>query len=136
MNLSKEMYTELILDHYNNPKNFGSLENPDIKFKDTNPSCGDIVEIHAKIKDNKIQDIKFNGKGCAISLASAELLTEHLMGKTINEAKEIKKYEVLKILGIDLSPIRLKCALLSLKVFKYGMYMHLGKNLDDGEEYE
>jgi nitrogen fixation NifU-like protein len=135
MNLSKEMYTELILDHYNNPKNFGSLENPDIKFKDTNPSCGDIIEIHAKIKDNKIHNIKFTGKGCAISQATAEILTGHIKGKTLNEVSNLTKAEVLSLIGISLSPIRLKCALLSLKVLKCGVCLYLGENLDNEEYY-
>ena len=135
MNQAQEMYTEVILDYYNNPKNFGKLDNPDIKFKDVNPSCGDEIEIETKIKNGKIEEIKFNGKGCAISLATAELLLEKLKGKTINEAKEITKEDVLELLKITLSPLRLKCALLSLKVFKYGLYNYMGQKIGE-EKYE
>ena len=137
MNTSQEMYTEIILDYYNNPKNFGKLNNADIKFKDVNPSCGDEIEIEAKVKNKKIENIKFNGKGCAISLASAELLTENLKGKTLEEARELTKKEILNSLGINLSPLRLKCALLCLKVFKYGLYAYIGQSNNVGEkEYE
>jgi|SRR3989338_1502471 len=134
MKMSEEMYTEIILDYYKNPKNFGNLDNPEIKFKDLNPSCGDVVEIQVKLEKNKVHDVKFNGKGCAISLASAELLTEHLKGKNIDEIKNLNKEEILELLGINLSEIRLKCALLPLKVFKVGLYNYLGEK-DEGQNY-
>jgi len=130
----KEMYTEIILDYYNNPKNFGTLDKPDIKFKDVNPACGDIVEITAKVNKNRIEDIKFKGNGCAISLASAEILAEHLKGKNIEDIKKLNKEDVLNILNVDLSPLRLKCALLPLKVFKLGLYNYLGKTLEEENE--
>ena len=136
MSLSKEMYTDMILEYYNNPNNKGSLENPDFKFKDVNPSCGDIIEIQGKIINNNLKEIKFNGNGCAISQASAELLTEFVKNKDIKEISKLNKENVLELLGIDLSPVRLKCALLSLKVLKYGLYSHLGKELESGEQYE
>ncbi len=135
MNLTEEMYTEMILDHYRNPKNFGNLTNSDIKFKDTNPSCGDEIEITAKVENNKIKEIKFNGKGCAISIASAELVTEYLKNKNIKDLQNFTKKEALELLGINLSPLRIKCALLSLKVFKYGLYNYIGGNKSE-EEYE
>ena len=132
---SNEMYTEIILNLYNNPKNKGSIKNPDFKFKDTNPSCGDIIEIQCKIKDKKIIEIKFNGSGCAISQASTELLAEYLKNKQMDKIKNIDKIKLLELLEINISPMRLKCALLPLKVFKYGLYSYLGKTLEN-ENFE
>jgi nitrogen fixation NifU-like protein len=113
----------------------GNVKNPEIKFKDSNPSCGDEIEIEAKIENGIIKEIKFNGKGCAISLASAELLTQHLKGKKIEEIKNISREEALDLIKINLSPLRIKCVLLSLKVFKYGLYNYMEQSLN-GEEYE
>ncbi len=136
MKLSNEMYTDMILEYSKNPRNQGSINNPDFKFKDLNPSCGDEIEIQGKIEKNKLKEIKFNGHGCAISQASAEMLTEYVKGKNIEVITDLDKNDVLDLLGITLSPIRLKCALLSLKVLKYGLYSHLGKTLDLREQYE
>lgn len=122
---------EILLDHYQNPRNFGHLENPDIVHEEGNPSCGDQIRIEIKIQDNKISDIKFTGKGCTISQASASILTEIVKGKTLDEIKKFSKEDMLNALGIPISPIRLKCALLGLKVLKAGIY---GINTWPGEE--
>src|SRR3989344_6854645 len=124
---AEDMYQEIILDHYRNPKNFGTFENPTIHFRDTNPTCGDIIEIQVLVdKENKIKSIKFSGKGCAISQAAASMLTEEVKGKSLEDIKNLKKEDILEMLGIPLSGIRLKCALLSLKVLKVGVYSYLG----------
>ena len=128
----EEMYQENILDHYRHPKNFGKVQHATVSFRDSNPSCGDIIEITMHInKEGKIDEVKFSGKGCAISQASASMLTEWLKGKTFEEVKALKKEDVLEMLGIELSGIRLKCALLSLKVAKMGWYQYFGKELKD-----
>lgn len=126
-----ELQMEILLDHYNNPRNFGHLENPDIVYEDGNPSCGDQIRIEIKLEDNRISDIKFTGRGCTISQASASILTEVVKGKTLDEVKNFGKEDMLKALGIPISPIRLKCALLALKVLKGGIY---GINTWPGEE--
>ncbi|MCS7230165.1 MAG: SUF system NifU family Fe-S cluster assembly protein [Candidatus Kryptonium sp.] len=126
-----ELQMEILLDHYQNPRNFGHLENPDIVHEEGNPSCGDQIRIEIKIQDNKISDIKFTGKGCTISQASASILTEIVKGKTLDEIKKFSKEDMLNALGIPISPIRLKCALLGLKVLKAGIY---GINTWPGEE--
>ena len=113
---------EILLDHYQNPRNFGHLENPDIVYEEGNPSCGDQIRIEIKLEDNRIADIKFTGKGCTISQASASILTEIVKGKSLDEIKNFSKEDMLNALGIPISPIRLKCALLGLKVLKAGIY--------------
>ncbi|HLC85743.1 MAG TPA: SUF system NifU family Fe-S cluster assembly protein [Candidatus Nanoarchaeia archaeon] len=133
---SEEMYQEIILDYWKNPKNFGTIENPTASFRDSNPSCGDVVQIDLKVNDKgNVEDIKFCGQGCVISQAAAAMLTEHVKGKPIDKIKALTKQDILKTLGINLSPIRIKCALLSLKVLKYGLYSHLGKELGE-EDYD
>jgi nitrogen fixation protein NifU and related proteins len=127
-----QFYREYILDHYKNPRNFGRLEQPDVTHEEDNPLCGDVVGMDFRIKDGVIEDVRFHGRGCAISQASASLLTERLKGMTLDEAKKIDKQDVLRELGIDISPARIKCALLSLKVLKVGAY-GLAEEDDDEE---
>jgi nitrogen fixation NifU-like protein len=131
--MSSDIYRELILDYYRNPRNFGKLDPHDIEARDSNPLCGDEVEIQIKVSpDNKIEDIKFYGKGCAISQASASMLTELAKGKPLEWAKELSKEDITKMLGTsDLGPARIKCALLSMKVLKTGVYEYLGANMHD-----
>ena len=117
-----DVHMEYILELYRNPRNKGKIENPDISHKEGNPSCGDEIQIDIKLDGNKIADIKFSGKGCAISQAAASILTEMVKGKTLEEVKKITKEEMLEAIGVPLSPIRLKCGLLALKVLKTGLY--------------
>ncbi|MDX1523971.1 MAG: SUF system NifU family Fe-S cluster assembly protein [Anaerolineae bacterium] len=118
-----DFYRENILDHYRHPRNAGALEAPTHSHKEHNPLCGDVIQIDLRVNDSdQIEDIAFTGRGCAISQASASMLTEMVEGKTLNEAKQIGKEEILKALGIEIGPTRLKCALLSLKVLKAGAY--------------
>ncbi len=123
-----QFYREYILDHYKNPRNFGRLEHPDISHEEDNPLCGDVVGMDFRIKDGVIEDIRFHGRGCAISQASASLLSERLKGMTLEAARKIDKNDVLGELGIEISPARIKCALLSLKVLKVGAYGLAGED--------
>jgi nitrogen fixation NifU-like protein len=117
-----QFYREYILDHYKNPRNYGRLEHADITHEEDNPLCGDVVGMDFQINNGMIEDIKFHGRGCAISQASASLLTERIKGLSLDDAKKINKDDVLGELGIDISPARIKCALLPLKVLKVGAY--------------
>ncbi len=128
------IYSEIILDYYRHPKNKGTLENPQIQARDSNPLCGDVVEIQMLLDgDNTVKDIKFTGQGCAISQASASMLTELVKGKSLDEIRKISKEDILSLIGGQLSAVRLKCALLSLKVMKTGLYSYLGA-MDNGKE--
>jgi nitrogen fixation protein NifU and related proteins len=118
----EDLYRETILDHYQNPRNFGTLDHPDISAEDSNPLCGDQIRMDLRIKDGRVAEVRFTGKGCSISRAAASMLTEEIEGKTLEEVKQIGKQEVLDMLGIELGPVRLKCALLALKTLKVGVY--------------
>ena len=118
MDSIESMYQENILDHYKNPRNSGKIENASVHHHEYNPLCGDEIELFLVIKDKKIADVKFHGKGCAISQASASLLTDEIKGKNIDDLKNMAKENILELLGISLSPVRLKCALLSLDTLK------------------
>ena len=126
-----QFYREYILDHYKNPRNFGRLENPDITHEEDNPLCGDVVGMDFKVSDGVIEDVRFHGRGCAISQASASLMTERLKGMALEDARKIDKHDVLGELGIEISPARIKCALLSLKVLKVGAYGLADDNEDE-----
>ena len=116
-----ELYRDFILDHYRNPRNAGTIENADASFEDINPLCGDKIRMDLKIRDGVITDVKFKGRGCAISQASASLLTEDIKGKSLADIDKIGKEEVLANVGINISPARLKCAFLGLKVLKLAL---------------
>ena len=118
----EDLYRDNIIDHYQNPRNYGALDDPDISYEDSNPVCGDEIRMDLKIQDDKVIDARFSGHGCSISQASASMLTEEIIGKTLEEVKQIDKQYLLDMLGIPLGPVRLKCALLSLKVLKAGAY--------------
>ncbi|HYW26225.1 MAG TPA: SUF system NifU family Fe-S cluster assembly protein [Terriglobales bacterium] len=126
-----QFYREFILDHYKNPRNFGRLEGASVSHEEYNPLCGDLVGMDFRIEDGVIEDVRFHGRGCAISQASASLMTERLKGMSVDEARQISKDDVLGELGIDISPARLKCALLTLKVLKVGAYGLAGDEEDD-----
>src|SRR6478736_8337599 len=120
--MSADLYREIILDHYRNPRNKGMLDPNDYTAEDVNPLCGDEVRIDVRMKDGKVDEIKFNGRGCAVSQASASILTEMVEGMTLDEVKALTKDDLLEEIGIPISPARIKCALLSLKVLKSGIY--------------
>ena len=127
-----DIYHEMIVDYSRNPINYGEIENHDVTFHDSNPLCGDSIDIDMKIDDNKVTDIKFHGKGCAICMACTSVLTEITKGKSLDDVRKIEKNDVLSELGLEhLQAVRIKCALLSLKVLKSALYTYLGSNLDD-----
>ncbi|MCI0558164.1 MAG: SUF system NifU family Fe-S cluster assembly protein [Nitrososphaera sp.] len=120
--MSDDIYREIILDHYRNPRNKGKLPEADVSIHDSNPLCGDEIDMHLKVDGDRIKDIKFEGRGCAISQASASMLTEMVMGKPLTSVKDLSKEDILENIGLtSLGPARIKCALLSLKVLKLGM---------------
>jgi len=126
-----DLYREVIIEHYKNPSYRGHLDPHDIQFADNNPLCGDHIEITLQTAaDGTVKDARFDGHGCAISQASADLLIESVIGKPLEEVKQMNKDHILDMLGIELGPVRLKCALLSLKVLKAGVY-GLGEASDD-----
>jgi SUF system FeS assembly protein, NifU family len=131
-----DIYYEIILEHYKFPRNYGKTDNPDIRVKDSNPLCGDEIEFYIKLdsEKKKIEEIKFIGKGCAISQAAASILTEIVKGKSLDEIKELKKEHILREMGNPyLGPSRIKCATLSLKALKLGVYTYLGQKLSSEE---
>jgi nitrogen fixation NifU-like protein len=118
-----DLYREVIIDRYKNPRMRGSLDPHDYSYEDDNPLCGDKIRIDLRVDGNeRITEAAFSGSGCAISMASADLLVESVVGKTLSEVKQLSKEDILDMLGIELGPVRLKCALLSLKVMKAGVY--------------
>lgn len=118
---------EYILDHYKNPRNFGTIEDADFSYEEGIPSCGDVIRLDLKIRDNKLDDIKFSGTGCAISQASVSILTENVSGKEIGDIVLMTDHDMLEALGGQVSPIRFKCALLGLTVLKKAL---TGRNSD------
>jgi nitrogen fixation NifU-like protein len=117
-----DLYREQILDHYRSPRNQGTLEPNDGSFEDTNPLCGDRVRIDLRIENDIVTDIRFSGRGCAISQAATSMLTEMVKGRPIEEVRNLNKDDLLDELGIPISPARIKCALLGLKVLKASAY--------------
>ncbi|MGY5147424.1 MAG: Fe-S cluster assembly sulfur transfer protein SufU [Candidatus Nitrosopumilus sp. bin_7KS] len=137
MSSNADIYHEMIVDYSRNPINYGEIENHDVTFHDSNPLCGDSIDIDMKIDDDKVTDIKFHGKGCAICMACTSVLTEITKGKSIDEARAIEKNDVLSELGLEhLQAVRIKCALLSLKVLKSALYTYIGKNLSDTQDVD
>lgn len=133
MAADEQFYREFILDHFRNPRNYGRLEGADISHEEHNPLCGDVVGMDFKVSGGTIADVRFHGRGCAISQASASLLTERLKGLSLEEARQISRDDVLEELGIQISPARLKCALLPLKVLKVGAWGLAGQDEDEFE---
>jgi nitrogen fixation NifU-like protein len=126
-----DLYREQIIDRYKNPHFRGTLVPNDITFEDDNPFCGDHIRIDLRIDEHEVvTDARFSGEGCSISQASADLLIESVIGKSLDDIKQLKKEDILEMLGIDLGPVRVKCALLSLKVLKAGAY-GLGEASDE-----
>jgi nitrogen fixation NifU-like protein len=114
-----DFYKEYILDHYRNPRNFGALDAPDATAEDLNPLCGDRIRFDLQIDaDGRVSDVKFSGKGCAISQASASMLSESLKGEKLEDVARLSQERVLENVGIGISPARMKCAMLGLKVVK------------------
>src|SRR3954447_25574144 len=120
--MTDSIYREAILDHSRNPRNRGTLEPADYSFEDVNPLCGDEIRIDVRTDGERVTEIRFSGRGCAISQAAASILTEMAEGRPLEEVKAIGRDDVLEELGVPISPARMKCAMLGLKVLKAGLY--------------
>jgi nitrogen fixation protein NifU and related proteins len=116
--LMDDFYRDYILDHYRHPRNFGRLEHADVEAEDLNPLCGDEIRMELKVDDGVVSDVRFSGKGCAISQASASMLTETIKGMKLADVAKLSKDVVLDNVGIGISPTRMKCAMLGLRVLK------------------
>lgn len=113
-----DFYRDYILDHYRSPRNFGHLDRVDAIAEDLNPLCGDTITMELQVDDGKVSDVRFSGKGCAISQASASMLTEEIKGMKLEDVARLSKDVVLENVGIGISPTRMKCAMLGLRVLK------------------
>ena len=120
--MTDSIYREQILDHNKNPRNKGTLENPQFTYQDVNPLCGDEIRMDVQTDGERVTDIRFSGRGCAISQAAASILTEMVDGQTLDVVKAISRDDLLDELGVPISPARMKCAMLGLKVLKAGIY--------------
>jgi nitrogen fixation NifU-like protein len=129
--LSDDLYREHILDHYKHPRRSGTLENPDARGEGINPLCGDEITITLAYDGDTISDVRFVGRGCAISQASASMLMEKIVGRSASAVAEMPKEDLLDELGIPLGPVRLKCALLGLSTLKVALHKSKGTPLPD-----
>jgi len=116
-----DLYRDYILEHYRRPHNFGVLETPTAKYEGSNPLCGDRITMMLGIRDGVVADVAFTGRGCAISQASASLLTDEVKGKPVSEVAKLTSQDLLDLIGIEISPARLKCALLSLDTLEHAL---------------
>ena len=129
MGLGSDMYRQQILDHYKNPRNYGELEEPDFTHVGENPSCGDTIRMEVDVDEagETIEAVRFTGDGCAISMASASMLSERLHGMGVAELHEMDTDDVTEMLGVDISPMRVKCAVLGRQVAQDGSKIHRGE---------
>lgn len=134
--MAMDYYREYILDHYRNPRNYGKLDHPDVHSEDTNPLCGDQLGMDLVVEGDIVKEVRFQGRGCAISQASASMLSEMIEGKKVEEVIALGKDDVLDVLGIPISPARTKCAFLSLRVLHRGLAMAGLEKPDSQEEEE
>lgn len=131
-----DLYRQYILEHYREPHNHGHLDHPDIHAADTNPLCGDRVEIDLNVRDGQVEDVRFSGRGCAISQASASMLTDRIEGATVEELRALRPRDILEMLGVEIGPARQRCAMLSLRVLHQGIGGPYTGRLDDDLEDE
>ena len=126
-------YREYILEHYRNPRNYGKLEHPDVHAEDSNPLCGDQLGMDLQVEGDVVKEVRFQGRGCAISQSAASMLSEMIEGKTVAEVRALGKDDVLEALGVPISPARTKCAFLSLRVLHRGLAMAGLETVEDEE---
>jgi nitrogen fixation NifU-like protein len=117
----ENLYREHILDHYANPRNQGTLDDSDISCEWDNPVCGDVVRIDLRLENGRVSEARFSGQGCVISMASASMLTEEILGKTVEELRALQAEDIFRLLGITLGSVRAKCGLLPLQVLQKGL---------------
>ena len=129
MGMGSDMYRQQILDHYKNPRNYGELEEPDFEHVGDNPMCGDTIKLFVELAEDEetIERVTFVGDGCAISQASASLLSQELPGKTLDEVEAMDREDIEELLGVELSPMRVKCAVLPEKVAQDGVAIYRGE---------
>ncbi|WP_049969376.1 iron-sulfur cluster assembly scaffold protein [Haladaptatus cibarius] len=129
MSMGSDMYRQQILDHYRSPRNYGELDDPHFTHEGVNPSCGDELEFDVVLEDDEetIERVAFRGDGCAISQASASMLSQKLPGMTLDEVEEMDRDDVIDMLGVDISPMRVKCAVLAEKVVQDGAEIFEGE---------
>ena len=129
MGMGSDMYRQQILDHYKSPRNYGEIEDPTFTHTGENPTCGDTIQMDVALEDDgeTIEYVAFSGDGCAISQASASMLTEKLRGMTLDELQELGRDDVVDMLGVEVSPMRIKCAVLAEKVAQDGAKIHQGE---------
>ncbi len=127
-------YREYILEHYRNPRNYGKLDNPDVHAEDSNPLCGDQLGMDLIVEGDLVKEVRFQGRGCAISQSAASMLSEMIEGKTVAEVRALGKEDVLDALGVPISPARTKCAFLSLRVLHRGLAMAGLETIEEGED--
>lgn len=130
-----DMYRQYILEHYREPRNHGRLDQPDIHAADTNPLCGDRVAIDLAVSDGRVSEVRFEGRGCAISQASASMLTEKIEGATLDELRALNPDDIFEMLGVQIGPARQRCALLALRVLHQGIGgSYTGRLSDDDDD--
>lgn len=131
-----DIYRQYILEHYREPRNHGTLEHPDIHAADTNPLCGDRIEIDLRVDGDRVSEVRFRGRGCAISQASASMLTEKIEGATLEELRALRPQDVFEMLGVEIGPARQRCALLSLRVLHQGIGGPYTGRMDDDDDLD
>ncbi len=129
MGTGSDMYRQQILEHYRNPRNYGEIEEPSFTHEGENPMCGDEIAVDVALADDEetIERVAFRGEGCAISQASASMFTEHVQGMTVDELMDLDRDDAMDLLGVDISPMRVKCAVLAEKVAQDGAKIHRGE---------
>jgi nitrogen fixation NifU-like protein len=134
--MTTDIYKETILDHYRHPRNFGDLPNANAHAKDANNLCGDVIEMQARVNAGMIEDVRFRGEGCAISMATASMLTEFSKRRRVSEVKKLGKDDLIRLLGADPGPARIECALLALDVLKAAVNVQQSTEFLEEQEQE
>jgi len=134
--MTTDIYKETILDHYRHPRNYGDLPNANAHAKDANNLCGDVIEMQVRVNAGMIEDVRFRGEGCAISMATASMLTEFSKRKQVSEVKKLGKDDLIRLLGADPGPARIECALLALGVLKAAVNAQQSTKFPEEQEQE